>query len=205
MTILRRARRRLVGWSVLAAVLLIASPRSGEGQFVTAREYDVKAGFLYNFATLVDWPEGTFKSESDDLRLEVIGHDFFDGALDRLVAGKTVNRHRVVVGYASRLSDAPPAPMVFISASERDHLPEILRTLHGAPTLTVSDMDRFADQGGMIGLVMDRKSVRFVINRAAANRARMHISSMLLSLATILDRDALSSIVAGPGGQRPTP
>ena len=41
--------------------------------------------------------------------------------------------------------------MAFIGASERAHLPEVLAALKGGSVLTVGDMDRFADGGGMVG------------------------------------------------------
>ena len=55
-----------------------------------------------------------------------------------------------------------------------------------ASVLTVGDMGEFAEEGGMISLKMEGTRVRFDINLAAANRARLKISSKLLQLASVV-------------------
>jgi hypothetical protein len=54
--------------------------------------------------------------------------------------------------------------------------------------LTVSDLDHFAENGGMIGLVTtDDNRIRFDINQTAVERAGLKASSQLLQLARIVD------------------
>jgi hypothetical protein len=190
---------RLFRASIAVAVALASFPGVSTGQLVPAREYEIKAGFLVNFSKFINWPDDAFTSETDDLRLEVIGHDPFGGALDRLVAGKLINQHPIVIVYSSDVSAGRHGHMVFVSASERKQLPKLLSALAGTPTLTVSDIDQFAEHGGVIGLVAGGQSVGFVVNRAAATRARLRVSSKLLSLATILDRDSVGSTAIGTG------
>ena len=179
--------------SIAAAVAVVAFTHVSASQLAPAREYEIKAAFLVYFASFIDWPESVFTSSTDDLRLEVIGHDPFDGALDRLAAGQSINQRRVVIVYSTRASAQPRGHMVFVSASERKQAPSLLAALNGTPTLTVSDIDRFAEQGGVIGLAENGQGVRFVINRAAASRAGLRVSSKLLSLATLLDHDSFGS------------
>ena len=73
--------------------------------------------------------------------------------------------------------------MLFISASERKRLPAILAALTTSSVLTVADMDNFVESGGMIQFVMEEKRVRFVIDVGASSKARLKVSSKLLSLA----------------------
>jgi hypothetical protein len=61
-----------------------------------------------------------------------------------------------------------------------------LGALEGAPVLTISDMEGFAEQGGVIGLMMIHTRIRFAINPAVAQSAGITISSRLLNLATNL-------------------
>ena len=49
--------------------------------------------------------------------------------------------------------------------------------------LTVSDMEGFAEAGGVIGLMKTDEKIRFEINLLAAKEAGLVISSRLLSLA----------------------
>ena len=58
--------------------------------------------------------------------------------------------------------------------------------LKDAPVFSVSDRDNFAESGGVAQLILENNRMRFVINLAAAQRARLQLSSKLLSLATIV-------------------
>jgi hypothetical protein len=76
--------------------------------------------------------------------------------------------------------------IVFISDSERDRLPAILKSLEASPVLTVGEMDEFAERGGVIRFRVEQDRVRLDINVAAAERARLRISSQLLKLARVV-------------------
>jgi hypothetical protein len=78
---------------------------------------------------------------------------------------------------------------VFVSASERGRLPEILSALGSKSVLTVSEVEEFAARGGVINFVLVDNRVRFEINPGAAKRSGLKISSELLRLGRIVDRD----------------
>lgn len=181
--------RAAILWVSLAMALAVAATPA-RAQLAPAREYEIKAGFLFNFAKFVDWPAEAFDTGSAPMRLVVIGRDPFDGALERLVAGKLVHGHPVAVAYVAGASQVTGAHIAFIAGAKDVNLATLLPALTRTATLTVSDIDRFAEQGGVIGLVAEGSSIRFVINRGAAARARLQVSSRLLSLATVIDRTA---------------
>ena len=52
--------------------------------------------------------------------------------------------------------------------------------------LTVGDTAEFATQGGVIGLRLDGERIRLSVNLTAAEKAKVRISSRVLSLATII-------------------
>ena len=60
---------------------------------------------------------------------------------------------------------------------------QVLRAAAGLPLVTVSDIDGFADAGGMIGLVEAGQRVQFEVSIASAQRANVRVSSQLLRLA----------------------
>jgi hypothetical protein len=53
------------------------------------------------------------------------------------------------------------------------------------PVFTVSDADNFAESGGVAQLILEKERMRFAVNVPAATRARLQLSSKLLSLARI--------------------
>ncbi len=50
----------------------------------TAKEYRIKAAFLFNFAQYVEWPPDTFKDANSPLTYCTIGDDPFQGMLDKV-------------------------------------------------------------------------------------------------------------------------
>jgi hypothetical protein len=177
--------RRVIGLLMLGTALVGASMEHAVAQARLSGEYERKATFIYNLISFIDWPEDVFRSASDPLRLVILGQDRFGGALDRL-AGKKVNHRSVVVIHSASDLTAPPANIVFLAASEERRLKTVLARYCRAPVLTLSDIDAFAARGGVIGLVMEDKAVRFAVNRTAAEEARLRISSQVLHLAVPL-------------------
>jgi hypothetical protein len=76
--------------------------------------------------------------------------------------------------------------ILFIGASENKRLPQILTRLRGVPVLVVGDVAGFCESGGAINLVVFDNRVQLEINPASVERARLLLSSRLLSLARIV-------------------
>jgi hypothetical protein len=172
---------------VLALLLLTwATARPPSAGAAGPSEYEVKAAFLYNFARFVEWPldapgvDGTFV-------ITVLGRDPFGSVLDDTLRGKAIEGKRVVVRRVLRTEDMGRSHIVFISDSEKERLPAILKSLDAAPVLTVGEMSQFAERGGVICFKVDQERIRLEINVAAAQRSRLRISSQLLKLARIVD------------------
>lgn len=173
MAVLKRA--------MTAAGLIILLAASGTARAEVASEYDVKAAFLYNFTKFVEWPSSAF-DERNDFQLCVLGEDPFGGSLD-VVKGEKVSGRNITLLRTPKLAEAEGCQILFISRSERNRMPEVLRELRDAPVLTVADTDGFLDRGGIINFVLEGSKVRFEISQEAAERAGIKISSKLLRLA----------------------
>jgi hypothetical protein len=147
------------------------------------KEAKVKSAFLLNFARYVEWPENAFAATNSPIVIGVLGQDPLGRHLEETVEGKTVEKHPVHVKRGRRISELNDCHVLFVCVSERDRLRATLAQLQGKPILTVSDMDGFATDGGMILLKKKQGLMRFEINREAAERGGLKISSKLLKLA----------------------
>jgi hypothetical protein len=181
-------------WACVSAALLLLLLAYGSGlaaQSAPTTEYQLKAVFLFNFAQFVEWPQGEFADPATPLVIGVLGQDPFGAYLDATVRGETVNGRPLAVRRYRRVEEIRNCQILFVSRPEEGHLGEILDSLKGRSVLTVSDADRFAPHGGMIGFVMDRNRIRLRINLDAARAANLTISSKLLRPAQIvsLSRD----------------
>jgi hypothetical protein len=153
-------------------------------------EYEVKAAFLYNFAKFVEWPADTYPDPNAPIRLCVLGEDPFGRILDHAVLDKTVNGRRLMILRSRQVQELRDCHILFISASEKKRLPEIFAALQGSNVLSVGDTEQFAELGGAIQFTLQDNRVRLTINLDAAERARLKISSKLLSLARVVHEDA---------------
>ena len=179
----RTYRIRLARLPLVLCAVMAASPsaRSAQAQPV-ADEYQVKAAYLLNFARFVEWSADTLPPSSP-LVIAIVGDDSFGGALEEVLRGKSANGHPIQLRHQRWDGVLTSCQIVFISASEEEHLPQILRYLGQSSVLTVSDIDRFSLRGGVIEFRMVGHRVRFDINRGPAVAARLSISSKLLSVA----------------------
>jgi hypothetical protein len=174
---------------LLAAALLcafVSAPRRTFAQDVSAKEYQIKAVFLFNFVQFAQWPESAFASPTDPIRIGVLGESPFANSLADAVAGETVRQRPIVIHRATRLEEIMNCHVVFVCRSERAQVAPILAALGNRPVLTVGDMPDFARRGGIINFYLEGQKVRFEINRAAALQSGLKLSSQLLSLARLV-------------------
>ena len=185
----RLARPILYGCAAatMAVSLHAISARPASTQSEQA-EYEIKAAFLLNFTKFVEWPATSFADANAPIVLDIIGKDPFGNSLDGIVEGQFVQGRGVVVRRERPGEYLRSSQIAFIDDSEKARVPEILGSLQGFSVLTVSDIDGFAEEGGVIQFVIEEDRVRFVINLEAASRAKLKINSKLLALARVINR-----------------
>jgi len=190
--------------------LAFATGRTLCAQETPSKEYRIKAAFLYNFVMFVDSSrfqqptrdEGEGEGEADPnkpILIGVLGRDPFGQSFEAL-KGRQVRNRPVVVrrfkgfeAFADADGRTPPrhprqntieeCHVLFICASEKPHLKNILDPIRQRPILTVADTPGFLETGGMINFLIEDKKVRFEINTVAAERAKLQIRAKLLRLA----------------------
>ena len=169
---------------LLVAIIVwqaVVDPPAVQGQDRAAREYEIKAAFLYNFTKFVEWPNDTGSSR----RICVLAADPFGEALETIV-GRTTHGKTVEVRRVARAEDGKSCHLLFISSAAERDLAQILSELDGSHVLTVGEMGRFAERGGMIELATSKNRIRLRINLAAAERAALNVSSHLVRLAAVV-------------------
>lgn len=150
---------------------------------VVLTESQVKALCLLNFAKYVNWPADTFSSTNAPFYCGVVGRSKLATDLKTAANGKFVSGHAIVILDSAAEEDWRKCQILFISASEKGHLPEIFETIKTLPVLSIGESERFVGSGGIINFIKKENKVRFEIDLSAARQARLQISSKLLSLA----------------------
>jgi hypothetical protein len=179
----RRSRR--ISAIIVCWFLCNASPKAFSLKTEGA-EYPLKLAFLYNFAKFVEWPSDSFRSPGGTLAICIVGHNPFSLDIENELRARPAGDHPVKF-VALKLTDTLNAcHIVFIPVTEKDQAARIVWSLKGARVLTVGECDGFALKGGIINFTVEEGNIRFEINRRAADRAGLKISSKLLNLAKLV-------------------
>ncbi len=175
-------------WVLMAVLSTLLATASAGSSSDGADEYEIKAAFLYNFLRFVDWPEDAFDGPDEPFRIGILGVDPFGEILDAVVADRTIDGRSVEVNRG-RMVDLIESHLLFVSDSEAEVVEYIVNALHDHPyhpVLTVSDIDGFAERGGIIEFYFRDQRIAFRVNVSASERNRLEMSSRLLSLATVV-------------------
>ena len=152
----------------------------------TATAPTLKAAFLYNFAKFTEWAADAL-APGEPLVLCVINDRAVGEMLADLTKGRRIDGHALVVSTMKPDSAAlTPCRLLFASGLDAARSATLLESVAGKPVLTVSDLDKFAERGGVAQLVVDKGTMGFSVNLDAMRRARILLSSKLLSLARIV-------------------
>jgi len=159
-------------------------------------EYLIKAGFIFNFAKFVEWPPTTFAQPDSPIVIGILGTDPFGAIIDQIVQDKKIGGRGFVVKrlkWGADPKDLRECKILFVGASERLHIDELVQIVRGLPILTVGETPGFAEHGGVIRFVLEDNRVRFEVNVEAARQAGLTISSRLLTLARIIQQAAVDT------------
>src|SRR5512141_872174 len=110
------------------------------------QEYIAKVALIDKITAYVDWPEAT----DHPFVLGVVGRTPFGDELDNHFQGKSLKGRAVQIRYFKAPEDVGPCDLLFVCASEKNRLGQVLSKVKGRPVLTMGDTPNFASEGVMI-------------------------------------------------------
>ncbi len=182
----RLAPRVRIAWLISLALFCPVVNAAPETAAPISAEYQVKAVFLFNFAQFVEWPPRAFQKNNAPLVIGVLGEDPFGTYLDDLVRGEKVGERPLLIRRYPHGDEPGDCHILFVCRSETKDLEKILAQLHDRSVLTVSDVDAFTRQGGMVRFVTENGKIRLRINVEASKASHLTISSKILRPGTIV-------------------
>jgi hypothetical protein len=170
-------------WVALLAALVCASAAPAQPQ---ASEVSLKSAFIYKFVHYAEWPPEALGAPGDPIALCVIGQDEIAQVLEEAVRGRTIHDRPLVVRNVADAEATAGCHVLFVGWSLSAQIDRVLARVADQPTLTVGDADGFAERGGIINFTRSGARLGFEINRAAAVRAGLQLSSQLLKLSKLV-------------------
>jgi len=173
--------RNLLKALVLLMVLYILPINGASAQYT---EYQMKAGWLINFAKYVTWPDKVFKKEDSPFIIAIYGDDPFGDDIDRIARNRKVSGRPIIIKRSDDMKELSGANLVFFSNSNTLTINAAFEDYRNKKAvLTVGDgIPEFCEIGGIINFRNDPPGT-FEINMNAAHDAKLIVHSKLLRLA----------------------
>jgi hypothetical protein len=146
-------------------------------------ENQIKASYLYKFATYVDWPGGDAEPAGVPLTIGVIGADSLAEELKKLSLKYAVKNHPVQVRMLKQGSALDGLQILFVGQHADAHAQALIDSVAGQPVLTVTESAGMLAAGSVINLVQVDDRIRFEVSLSHAKSGGLKISSRLLDVA----------------------
>ena len=160
--------------------LLFSGSASSQSQ-----EYSVKALYIEKFARFTDWGNGT---NNEYFTISVLGESPFNGELEKTTKKTKIKNKLVKIEYIKRIEDIKDCQLLFICASEKKRLADILKNIEHRNILTIADTPGFCKKGVHLNLFVDEsQTIRYEVNPATLKRANLTIEMQLLSYGKIIN------------------
>ena len=148
-------------------------------------ENRIKAAFLVELFSYVDWPADAVPASGDRFVVGVVGEGPTLLALLDLRGLEMEDNRRLVVERLTEAADFGSCHMLFFSEDPGVDVGPVLAEIAEKAVLTVGETGDFTRLGGMVRFYLAGDRVRFEINPEASRTAGLRISSRLLRLAKI--------------------
>jgi len=180
----RRAAALLCLVALLACAL--ATPLIAQ---TSVEEYDLKAAYLYQIARFVSWPDTVLDAGDPEFVITVLGEDRFDHKLEDLLGHRNLFGRPIHIVRCAQPEAVGRTHVLFVATEGKEQIEATLRATAELPVLVIGDRFPIAQAGGAMNFYLEDGAVRFEVNPAALERAGLHASSKLLSLARIHEEE----------------
>jgi hypothetical protein len=178
-------------WVAVALIgcMILLQPWSARGGPVTGREYDVKIGFIYNFAKFVSWPQEVIDKDPHALVICYVADDPSIKVFNKL-DGKTIKDRTIKVVAFQEDTCLEQSHIIFFATHNKEYIQGILEQAKGRNILTIGEVEGFTQWGGVINFFEELNRLRFKVNLKAARREGLKMSSQILVSAQIVEEGA---------------
>jgi hypothetical protein len=149
-----------------------------------AREYDLKAAYIYNITKFIYWesiPPG------NEFIIGVLGPSPIYAPLTNVVKGKTVNNKKIVVRQYNSVEELKNCSLLFIPKDTTIPLEKILSRANSEKILTISEKEGSGRMGAAINFINVNNKLKFEVNLRTLESIGLKASAQFLKLTIIID------------------
>ena len=168
-----------------AAVLALAAMLVPAAAADIGSERAIKAAFVSKFIAYVEFAGHTAPAP---LVIGVVGADDIARELARIVGTRAINGRHVSVRTLEPRDRLDAVHVLFVGLGESERADQLLRAAAAQGILTITESADALRHGSVINFRIVDERVRFEVSLGAAEKARLKLSSRLLSVAHYVDK-----------------
>ena len=146
-----------------------------------SKENKIKSAIILNFIRYTEWPENSFNTDSDDIKVCIYTDTEMEKAFSKS-DGKKINDRKINIRLLYRLKNFDECHVLFADDLNRNQASRTFSSVSKKPVLTISDQESQASNSGIINLILDNGKLRFQISREKSKSANLKLSSRLIKL-----------------------
>ena len=166
---------------ITLGLVALATSAQAEPISATVAGQKTMSKLMINLAKFVTWPEDRFDGATAPYKYCLMGDDPFSGTLEAAVSDKRAKNRgfRVEQLDLSDVEFAKSCHVVFLSVPVADNATAVIDSLSGLPILTVGEVEKFAQYGGMVGFLGKGRKLALAVNQKRLEAAGLKASSRL--------------------------
>jgi hypothetical protein len=181
-TAVGRGVARGIGATSVAILCIVAlATRAWGAPAIDAAQ--VKAAMIGKILKFVEWPAPT---PSGRRVIAIAGTGAFVTALRARIEGDAAETRLWTVRLVATDEPLGDCDVLVLGELDNSHALRLLERTASSPVLVVADDERLISKGAMLTLYSEASRIRFAVNVTRAHRARIRVSSQLLTLARIV-------------------
>jgi len=166
---------------IIIIILLFQLVNSTKSQSV---EYAVKASFIEKFARFTIWPNNL---NGGFFEIVVLGKSPFNQELEKISQKMKIKNKPIRIKYITDYHEIKDSHLVFICASERNRISEIIAHIEYLNILSISDTPGFSKKGVHLNFYIDEfETIKYEVNPTALKKANLNVDLQLLNFGKII-------------------
>jgi hypothetical protein len=147
-------------------------------------EYTLKASFIEKFARFTVWPTPV---QANYFVINVLGKSPFKGELEKMVQTFKIKDKPIKIVYIRNYNEAGSNEVLFICASEKSKIPEIVKYSNSKNILTISDTPGFCKRGVHFNFYIDgSQTIKYEVNHTSIKESNLVVDMQILNFGRII-------------------
>jgi hypothetical protein len=147
-------------------------------------EYTIKASFIEKFARFTEWQPPT---EGNYFVISVLGESPFKGELEKMAQNVKLKNKPIKINYIHNYNEADNCQVLFICASEKNKVSQIVNFIKSKNILTVSDSPGFCKKGVHFNFYIDdSQTIKYEVNYTTIKATNLMVDIQVLNFGKII-------------------